>query len=427
MSARRDNGEGQAPRLRPDGRWEVRLRHIDPISGKPARQSIYGPTKTSAREKLRDAQSRLRSGSRAVDSQMLVSEWIDHWIATTLRASSNRESTQVNAKYILESTHVKGSRLSEIPLARLRPSSVDGWLADLRQNTDLQESTLLKYFMTLGKCLRGAVRDGLIAINPCDTAEKPKAGASPAVLFLPDELEQFRESSTHDSQHAYWETIRLTGMRGGETQTLTWDDLDLIAGTVRITKTAVKSQGGKTTTGPPKTAASLRTLPIPDALAATLTAHRAAQAARQLAAGENWADGNWVFTTQVGTRLESRNLLRNFRRILARTTIASPVTPHSLRHNMTTELVDSGVPLQAVAAYMGHSSVQTTLKVYAHVTNRSEGAVIAALNLLPGAFVGGAASPTGRGRRRPAGRRDADWAGRTGPLTPPRTANSPPR
>lgn len=42
------------------------------------------------------------------------------------------------------------------------------------------------------------------------------------------------------------------------------------------------------------------------------------------------------------------------------------VTPHVLRHTAATWMVQQGVPLPKVAAYLGHRSVRTTERVYAH-------------------------------------------------------------
>lgn len=378
MSSRRDNGEGSAPRQRPDGRWEVRIRFLDPLTSKPKRVSVYGATKTEVREKARAALDRIRGGVRAVDSQMSLNAWIDYWLATTMRASSNRESTRATSAYILKSDRLSNSRTGQTPLAKLRPSTIDGWIVELRESGELQESTLLKYFTTLSTCLKGAVRDGLIATNPCSAAEKPRAGRSPATIFKPLELNLFMREAAEDTNTALWTLLRATGMREGEALALTWDDLDFDTGQVSINKTVTRLTGGGTGIGQPKTPAAIRDLKLTPHVLAVLRKHRTGQSRQRLLSGGDWEDDGSIFTTRYGTRIEPRNMLRSFRRIADKAGVGKHLTPHSLRHTVTTALIDEGTPLPAVTEFMGHANVQTTLRIYAHATQQSKEAVYAA-------------------------------------------------
>jgi site-specific recombinase XerD len=41
-------------------------------------------------------------------------------------------------------------------------------------------------------------------------------------------------------------------------------------------------------------------------------------------------------------------------------------SPHSFRHFRATQLLNEGMPLESVQAYLGHQDISTTRKVYAH-------------------------------------------------------------
>jgi site-specific recombinase XerD len=41
-------------------------------------------------------------------------------------------------------------------------------------------------------------------------------------------------------------------------------------------------------------------------------------------------------------------------------------SPHSFRHYRATQLLNEGMPLESVQAYLGHQDISTTRKVYAH-------------------------------------------------------------
>jgi site-specific recombinase XerD len=56
---------------------------------------------------------------------------------------------------------------------------------------------------------------------------------------------------------------------------------------------------------------------------------------------------------------------------LAASGVAKPATIHTLRHSYATHLLEEGVSLRYVSAYLGHASLEQTL-VYAHLTAVSE-------------------------------------------------------
>jgi integrase len=65
------------------------------------------------------------------------------------------------------------------------------------------------------------------------------------------------------------------------------------------------------------------------------------------------------------------SLVRRLRRDLSGI-VPAEWTPHWLRHSHATALLLAGVPVHVVSRRLGHADVQTTLEIYAHVTEEAE-------------------------------------------------------
>ena len=79
-------------------------------------------------------------------------------------------------------------------------------------------------------------------------------------------------------------------------------NVDLERGALKIVETRVMA-GNRVIASDPKTNAGRRSIPLDAALVAELTAHRRAQKAERLKAGEAWEDTGYVFTDELGAHL----------------------------------------------------------------------------------------------------------------------------
>ena len=74
-----------------------------------------------------------------------------------------------------------------------------------------------------------------------------------------------------------------------------------------------------------------------------------------------------MFASRVGTPLDSHNVRRAFRRILAKAGLpAAEWTPREMRHSFVSLLSDSGVAIEDIARLCGHSGTAVTETVYRH-------------------------------------------------------------
>jgi integrase len=76
-----------------------------------------------------------------------------------------------------------------------------------------------------------------------------------------------------------------------------------------------------------------------------------------------------VFTTTIGTPLEPRNVNRWLASLCTRAGTRA-IRLHDLRHTCATFLLTQGVPARVVMEILGHSEINVTMNIYAHVCPR---------------------------------------------------------
>ena len=72
------------------------------------------------------------------------------------------------------------------------------------------------------------------------------------------------------------------------------------------------------------------------------------------------------FTTEIGTPLEPRKVLRRFEQIVREAGLPR-VSLHTLRHTAASLLLAAGTHTKVVPEHLGHSSFAITADIYSHV------------------------------------------------------------
>ena len=142
-----------------------------------------------------------------------------------------------------------------------------------------------------------------------------------------------------------------------QARALTWEHVDLEAGTVSVWR-SVRAHGDT------KTNRSRRTLKLPETAVEALRGQRDRQARERACAGELWQEHGLVFTTSVGTGYESHNLRRDFRRVTAAAGLGARWVPKELRTSFVSMMSYQGVPVEEIARLAGQASSRTTEVIY---------------------------------------------------------------
>ena len=138
----------------------------------------------------------------------------------------------------------------------------------------------------------------------------------------------------------------LLGLRRGEICGLRWMDINFTENTITICNQRLRLATGEIVDAPPKSATSVRTLPIPDDLRPLLLKARGMPAA-------------------YITQLTPSGLDQAHRKLVAR--LSLPHIPlHGLRHTMATASLRHGGDMKSLQSILGHASFSTTADIYTH-------------------------------------------------------------
>lgn len=151
-----------------------------------------------------------------------------------------------------------------------------------------------------------------------------------------------------------------SGLRIGEICALKWEDMDLRAGVIRISKTIQRiyvMNGNERHTeiiiDTAKTMNSMRSIPIARELQKILRSLK-----------EQVSAGNYVLTNSPHPT-EPRTY-RNYYNRLMHDLDMPKLKFHGLRHSFATRCIESKCDYKTVSALLGHSNISTTLNLYVH-------------------------------------------------------------
>jgi integrase-like protein len=85
-----------------------------------------------------------------------------------------------------------------------------------------------------------------------------------------------------------------------------------------------------------------------------------------MAAGGDWHEENYVFTSRRGTPLDRGNALHRFQDILEENGFPK-IRFYDLRHTHASLLIAEGVHPKKIAERLGHSSIKLTMDTYGHL------------------------------------------------------------
>lgn len=362
------------PRVKklPNGRWGTRVDGPPHPDGRRNQVRIQKHTRDEAQEAMLAIQQERLAHQEASRGGLTVGEFVARWATSCLPNLATK--TAVRYQGIIDG-FIIDDPISAIPIGDLTDQSIRDWHARVRQKPGRRNPTLstrsLRHIAALFRqILKAAVEWGEADANPALKVPLPSLRHEPERIraWRPDEVRRYCDEMARSSapNAGFWRLVTIlaltTGLRRGELAGLMWSDIDLEARTLTVRRTRLDPG---TTTGPPKTAGSGRTIDLSDQAMACLKDLRSQQEEDRSVLGAAWADTGFVLALANGQPPSPNAMTRRFRRDCERFSLMYP-TIHGLRHTFATTALENNA-VHVVSRILGHSDVSTTLSTYAHV------------------------------------------------------------
>lgn len=353
--------------------------------GKRRKKTVSSKDYNTCVAKQRELRKKVAAGQVPTTGNTTIAKWLEHWLETIqrphVRPTTYRYYESTIRLYI--NPHIGAKRVD-----RLTPEDVRGMhravQADSHRNAQ-------KAHQVLQRALKDAEGEGLVTRNVAAAVRKPKHTPVEKGSFSLEVAAHILTTAekSRDVLASRWAVAFWTGARQGELLGLTWDRVDLAAGTIELSwqlQQLQKAHGcdgtcGRTRPGfcpqaewkmepgfewrechksliwtRPKSKAGQRVVPLLDPVVDILTA---------LKTRDSVNPHNLVWHHDDGRPYSPKEDSAAWTRLL-KTAGVDHVGVHTIRHSTATILQAAGVDEQTRMAIMGHSSAASQ-RGYVHI------------------------------------------------------------
>lgn len=354
-----------------------------PVTGKRNQIARRGRTKGIAKKRVQEAIRDLEE--HGIDPKVIknitfdfaAEKWHEMYALTGKKDSTiSKRGREIK---------VLNSRMAKIPITKISHYIYQKELNGL--SSGYAEGTLRGVHDAATQIFKFAVRNKWIKENPTTdivfpkkikTIEQIRRENIEEKYLNQKELEEFfavvnKHGLKYDKER--FSTLAFSGMRPGELCALQKEDLLFDTNEISIWKTIYSETNNmrnyKLTT--PKSDKSVRLVNmephIMDMLKkVVLDNDKHKMKYRTMI--EDYHDKDFVFARKNGYPFYTIPINVRMNRVLGMTTIKKRATPHIFRHTHISMLTEAGVDIATIMDRVGHEDMETTMKIYTHVTDK---------------------------------------------------------
>lgn len=338
------------------------------IQGK--RYSVYAHTLDELANKEQSKRLEIASGLYRPNSTITLDGYFQEYIKS--KQKHTKGSTLYNYKSVYYS-HIS-KNIGKRKLKDLERRECIALQDKLRETESV--SIANRSLLLLATILNSAVTDEILVRNVAKGIKPIKEQSVKATKTIHKALsEQEQESFLHElkeNESYYYELIAFmlsTGLRIGEVVALSWKDIDTRANVIHITKTISRDVNGNRIITTPKTATSIRDIPMNPGIKNILAEQKKKYFLNCQANGTPIDER--IFSTPYGLiplpKQINREIERTIKSLNEKGVKIHQITCHALRDTFATRYIEQGGNPQTLKTILGHSSLAMTMDLYSQV------------------------------------------------------------
>lgn len=199
----------------------------------------------------------------------------------------------------------------------------------------------------------------VIEENPMTSFEMPEVESEPRIILDKAEIKLLLKNCETLTEQAIINLGYGAGLRRREIVTLDCADVDFKGSVIHVNK----GKGNK------KKQYKYRKIHVPKALADALKTYYLEERPKLIKA--NSKDSNSFLLSERGNRMSGNTVMKRLKGVIERAGIEKNIGLHSLRHSVACHLLDSGMKMELVQKFLGHSHLDVTLIYTQFITKKS--------------------------------------------------------
>jgi len=251
-----------------------------------------------------------------------------------------------------------------IRLSELKHRDIEDYYNDLLDR-GLSANSVIHHHANIHKALKEACHKGFILTNPAEIATRPKKESFITFPYSTEETNKLLEAIQGERMEVIIKLAAFYGLRRSEVLGLKWKAINFNDDTLFITHSVgigiMDGSYAMCCRDKLKRNSSFRTLPLTPAIKELLL-----RLAEERYENKKPNPEDYICIDKKGQLIKPNYISKAFSQLLKKHGLRH-IRFHDLRHGCASILISERIPLIEVQQWLGHSSIQTTADMYAHL------------------------------------------------------------